>query len=238
MTGAACPSLRDDETARRWVTGRLDAAGAAEFEVHLLGCARCQIAVEQAAALSSALRSTRHAPGHRGIPWPLLRWIAPVVLAAGLAGVVLWPRNPFARLADPGPPPSFGAAIVRSGTGEGAAGRGMGAYLARDYRATARLLASVPAAEAGPGVRFFLGVSLLLDGRAAAAVAPLAEAVGDGTTPYAAEASLWLAKAWLRLAQPDSALPVLRALGGRADFPVLSAHARALADSVAEAVTR
>ena len=235
-----CPTLRDgdDEVARQWASGRLSPEAANEFEAHLLTCGRCQRAVESAAALATALRAPVVEPDQRGhrTPWAIRRWSIPVAIAAGVVTIALWPRDPFARLKNPGPAPAFTPASIRAG-GEvgGAADRGMAAYQRRDYREAAALLGEAAAGQnATSGLRFFLGVSRLLAGDAAGAIPSLQAAVSDDAGPYAPEAHLWLGRAWLRSGAPDSAVRVLEALTHRTDAPDLAAHGRALADSIRE----
>lgn len=238
MTDAStCPTLRDgdDEVARLWTAGSLAPEAANDFEAHLLTCNRCQRAVEHAAGITAALRSA--AAGHvvRRPAGRWQRWAIPVAVAAGLATLALWPRDPLARLANPGPAPAFAPAAVRAETDAASeSDLGMAAYQRRDYaQAATHLSAGTVGRDATPGLQFFLGVSRLLSDNPRGAVAALATAASSDN-PYAPDAQLWLAKAWLRLGAPDSATAALSVLARRSDSPQLSAHARALADSIRE----
>jgi len=102
---------------------------------------------------------------------------------------------------------------------------GMEAYAAGDYAAAAgRLAQAVRAGEAEPAwsnltqARLYLGVSLLMTGKAAEAVPYLAQVRGSPLRPLADRASWYLAQAYLLLEDPGSALPALEGLasGGSA----------------------
>lgn len=234
-TSADCPSLHDDETARQWVANTLSPGATAAFEEHLLTCAVCHAAVERATALRVSLRrvAPSRSAGRR------VRWALPLGLAAGLGLLLLWPRNPLRQLDDPGPAPTFvGEAIRATGQPAGATDRGMAAYQAGNYAAAAAALDSALAMEPTAGVRFFLAVSRFETGRFAEAATLLAVVSADSASPYAPEAMLWLAKAQLRLRQPQPAIVTLRALQRRAEVPALSRHAGALADSIEEVIRR
>jgi len=233
MTPAAqCPDRRGDEAAARWVAGTLSGDEQTEFEVHLLVCPACQNAVAHATSLRAALHDLPAVTPRRRHP----RWVLPAGLAAAAALVLMvWPdRNRLGRLAEVGPAPRFEPAPVRAGQGATTADRGMAAYGAGDYRTAARLLDSALVVDPTIGTRFYLGVSLIKIGNARAAAAALGPVASDSTSPYAADAALWLAKAWLRAGQPDSAEAVLARLDGRSGEPSLVAHVRALADSIRE----
>lgn len=239
-----CPSRADDETARRWTAATLPAAEAAAFEAHLLGCDRCQGAVQHAAAMSRSLRDAAALPApanatgdiadgngagiHR---WRSLRWIAPVAVAAGLTMVALTRRPPASGLDGLGTAPAFVPATVRAPSDARAVDRAMAAYVAGRYGEAARLLEQGIAADASAGAWFFLGVSRLFAGDAQGAVPALGVAAADGASPYRAEAAYWLAKAWLRQRRPDEALAHLRD-AARAGAPGISPRAAALADSI------
>jgi hypothetical protein len=227
-----CPESRADDTVARWVAQTLPEAEARRFEEHLLECERCQEAVRTAASIRSGLRHNAAVPtGLRG-----RRLIVPLGVAAALALVLFRPAgDPLARLADPGPAPAFIPVPVRTTQiAPGVGDRGMQAYAAGNYRRAARLLDSAAALDPTPATQFFLGVSQLKSGNAEDAAAALGAVVGDSVNPYAAEAALWLAKAWLRAGLPDSADAVLRSLGRRQVDTEIATHARALIDSIRE----
>ena len=231
-----CPECRSDDTVARWVAQTLPEAEAGRFEEHLLDCERCQEAVRTATTVRAGLRRNAVAP--TGLRGRLL--IVPLGLAAALALVVLRPAgDPLLRLADPGPAPAFIPVPVRTAQiAPGVGDRGMQAYAAGNYRRAARMLDSAAALDPTPATQFFLGVSLLKSGNADDAAVALGSVVRDSVNPYAAEAALWLAKAWLRAGLPDSADAVLRSLGRRPVDPGIAAHARALIDSIREVQRR
>lgn len=235
---SACPTIRDgdDDVARQWVAGTLSPAMTRDFDVHLLTCDRCQLAVENAAVLAATMRESLQIKEQVRRRNVRRRWYAPLAIAAGLMTFFLWPRDPLRQLANPGAPPVFAPVTVRAeGEVNGAADRGMAAYQRGDYReAASRLGEAASAGNATSGVRFFLGVSALLAGDASRSIQSLLGVVVDDASPYWPEAHLWLAKAWLRAGAPDSATRVLEKLAERTDVPGLSAHARALADSIRE----
>jgi hypothetical protein len=190
--------------------------------------------VETAAGLAAALRQTAQ-PAAPVQPRAILRprWSIPLAVAAAIVAIAIWPRDPLRRLADPGTPPTFAPASVRSESDiTGSADRGMAAYQRGDYAEAASLLAEAAGTDATPGLQFFLGISRLLSGDAPGAVDPLREVAHDDGSPYSAEAQLWLAKSWIRIGAVDSAFNVLERLADRPDSPALSAHAKALGDSL------
>jgi putative zinc finger protein len=227
-----CPERVTGDTVARWVAQTLPEAEARRFEEHLLECDRCQEAVRTATTIRAGLRRTAVMP-------TVLRWrrlIVPLGMAAALALVLLRPAgDPLLRLADPGPAPAFISVPVRTApAAPGVGDRAMQAYLTGNFRRAARLLDSAATLDPTTATRFFLGVSLLKSGSAEDAAAALAVVVRDSVNPYAAEAALWLAKAWLRAGYPDSADAVLRSLGRRRTDEGIAAHARALTDSIRE----
>jgi len=228
-----CPGRRGEDTVARWVAEALAPDEAERFEVHLLACDACQASVRQASALRAALRGGVVQPARGRVR----RWALPLAIAAALATVWLArPGDTLSRLADPGPAPEFDALRVRAVTsGAGVADRGMQAYSAGDYAAAARLLDSAATLDPTSGTRFFLGVSRLKADDARAAAVALGPVARDSTSPYAGEAGIWLAKAWLHAGLPDSALAVLANLArGQGNTPS-GVHAAALADSITEA---
>ncbi len=227
-----CPEYRVDDTVERWVAQTLPDPDAERFEVHLVECEACQAAVRTATTVRAGLRQRVEAPaGLRP-----LRLIIPLGLAAALAVLLLLPeRDPLARLSDPGPAPEFIPLPVRAAQVTPSVGdRGMHAYASGDYGRAARLLDSAAAVDPTPATRFFLGVSQLKSSRALEATASLGAVLRDSVNPYADEAALWLAKAWLQAKLPDSAEAVLRSLGNRSVDAGIAFHARALTDSIRE----
>jgi len=225
-----CAVAADGERIHRYVAGTLSADELAEFETHLLGCAECQMAVREGATVRSALRAAPmgrpagpRAPGR-------LWWAVPLAVAAGGAvWLVAGREDALARLGRVAVAPEFAGVMVRRDTDSASrlADRGMGEYRDQRYGEAARLLAAVPAAERAAGLQFYLGVATLLAGAPADAARLLAEVPAE--SPYAAEAHVYRAKAWLQLGRADSALGELAAVPKDA---AIAAHAAALADSV------
>ena len=225
-----CPEHRGEDTVERWVTQTLPDPDAERFEVHLLECERCQEAVRTATTVRAKLRQRVEPPARR----TALRLVVPLGLAAAVAVLLLLrEQDPLARLSDPGPAPEFTPLPVRAAQVSPSAGDlGMQAYAAGDYGLAARLLDSAAVVDPTPATRFFHGVSLLKSGKALEATGSLGAVVRDSVNPYASDAALWLAKAWLRARLPDSAEVVLRSLGSRSVDAGIAAHSRALSDSI------
>lgn len=203
----------------------MDPAELESFELHLLACESCRVAVRTGAATRVALRdpadSTVRVPSTRRFGWM-------VAAAAIVAITVLATRQGSeSPLGDIVPAP-FVAGAVRPAPDSVSAlvDSGMAAYARSDFRTASQQLARAAAIDPSPPVAFFLGVSLLMNHEDRAALDPLATAAN--ATPYATEAAYYRAKAFVRLRQPDSALAVLsRALAVEA-----SPQLAALADSI------
>lgn len=207
-----CPQDPDGDRAAAYVARRLSSGEQDAFEMHLLTCERCQEVVR----LGQAVRAARRRPAVRHLAWGL-------AAAATLAAVAILPRsNPWRDLAA-APPPVFVGATARAAPARAAADSGMDAYLTGNWRRAARLLAGASDSATEPGLAFFAGAAEFLAGRPRPALA-LLRVVAGGTSPYAAEAQVLAAKAWLAQAEPDSALAALR--------PPKTPHAAALADSI------
>lgn len=219
-TNCAAPDLND--LAGAYVASRLTEAELEQFEQHLLGCAACQADVRTAAEL-------RVAASGRRMP----RWVFPVslatfpALAAAAVIVLVLSRDPFAALGRIDAAAPFQGMAVRAAAGPLLViDSALAAYAREDYRTAERQLARASAGNAEPGVQFFLGVSRLMLGRPSDALAPLAGALDPEDNPYAPEARYYLAKAFLQLGQPDSAVAYLRLVSG--DTSSLARQARAL----------
>lgn len=236
----ACSIGRDGDTVSRYVAGTLEADELRSFEVHLLGCPECQEAVREGTALAAALRTGGNGIGRGGRKGRLLKIAVPALAAAAVAVWLLLPGGePFAALGAVEAAPPFDGLPVRSAPGLGAdlVARGMAAYRDGEFGTAARLLDR--AEDPDPGVRFFLGISLLMTGESERAAEALREAAEPRGNPYAPEAHLYRAKAWLRLGRADSALAQLAAASGTdTGTPDVRSHAAALADSVREVLRR
>jgi len=230
-TSDPCPAFNADDAVHRYVAGTLSPTEEACFEIHLLECEECQRAVREGMVLREALLKR----GER-TRWRPLVWVSPLAAAAV---VLLWLflplENEIERLGRLEAVPVFTPLPVRTGADSGTAiiDRGMEHYRAHDFRRAARELAVGARLEPGPGVQFFLGIAQLQTGAVEAAVGSLSAALEPDGNPYAAEAHFYLAKAWLRLNEADSALGHLEAIPSSAS--AIHTAAGALADSVREA---
>ncbi len=216
----------------RYVAGTLEPDELERFETHLLECPACQEAVKQGAAVRAALREP--AGGSRRLP--VVAWTLPIAAAAALALWFILPsEGGLERLGQVDPVPAFDGLPIRAPTDSSnhLIDQGMSAYQAGDYRRAAGLLGDAFERDSSPAVGFFLGVTRLKTGAPSRAVESLAAARQPPENPYAAEASLYLAKAWLQIGQADSALASLASI--RPSAGATYEHARALADSVREA---
>ena len=232
MTAPPCRDVGAD-VAPRYVAGTLEPEAVVAFELHMVDCAACQQALREAAALRKVLRTTE---GARATPRPVRRHLQWAVPLAAAAAVTIWlaqPREtPLARLGRVGAAPALGVLPVR-GDADSAASlvqRGVTEYLAGHYREAAHRFAESDSLSPSEAAAFYRGVSALLGGDAAGAIAVLRRLMRSPDDPYAAEAHFYSAKAWLRQGRADSALVHLAAMpAGRG---ALATHAAALADSV------
>ena len=230
------PPCRDvgTEVIARYLAGTLEVEAVGAFELHMVDCAACQLALRDGAALRKVLRTSA---GARPKPRPVLaslRWA--VLLSAAAAAVALWialPREtPLRLLGRLGAPPALAVLPVR-GDADSAASLvrlGMDEYLAGRYPEAARLLAAADSLEPTATVAFYHGVSALFGGDAPGAIVVFRRVMERADDPYAPEAHFYSAKGWLRLGRADSALGQLAAVP--AGDGAVAAHARALADSV------
>ena len=219
--------LYDTETAARYVAGTLDAVTVEAYEPHLVGCADCQQRVRTAATVRSALQAASGAkPVRRGT------WIAAAAaVAAAIVVFVVVRGADDVRALSQFDPPTFVGVRTRgsSDSADARVLRAMEAYNAGDYRAAARGLAGADA-DSSAAVAFYLSASLLQIGDADGALRAARRAQHPAENPYATDASLVAAKAWLRKRRTDSALVELDRAAGAVG--AAGAHARALRDSV------
>ena len=199
--------------------------------MHLLGCAECQTAVREGAGVAAALRRVSAPIADPVRVGRRFWWAVPLAVAAAALWLIVGREGPLARLGRVSEAPAFAGVPVRGNADSTSmlADSGMTAYVHGRYRQAVRLLAAVPAEEATPGLRFYLGVATLLSGMPEDAARRLAEVPAE--SPYAAEAHFYRAKAWLRLGRADSALAQLAEVPNTA---AIGTHAAALADSVKE----
>ncbi len=227
-----CGMAEARDLVHRYVAGTLEPDELDRFEAHLLECLACQEAVRQGAAVRAALREP--AAGSRRLP--TAAWTLPLAAAAALALWILLPsEGALERLGGVDPIPGFSGLPIRTPADSGVllADQGMAAYQAGDYASAAELLHGAFERDSSPAVAFFLGVTRLKTGEPSLALESLA-AARESDNAYAAEASLYIAKAWLQLEQADSALSSLAAIPPSTG--AINQHARALADSIRQAL--
>lgn len=221
----------EELTAHRYVAGTLSANEDEAFEAHLIGCADCQRTVRVGAGVRQVLRAGESRPLQARPRQARSRraWLGAAVLAAAAALVLFIRRDGAVPLLGRLTPPPFAGAPIRGARDATAAlvARGMKAYSDRDYRAAARDLSSAAERDASPSVAFYQGVSLLLANDPRGALAALRRAYEPAEGPYADDARLVAAKAWLRLRMADSAL---------AELQRVSSVARARAESFSDSI--
>lgn len=213
--------------AAAYVSGDMPDESLDAFEEHLLGCAECRAEIVAGGAATAELRL---APVRVKRRWPVAR-LAVVATAAAAVVLVAWRESARLRLARIDAPEFVGTTVRASA--EAAVpmiDSAMQAYAAADFAAAGRLLARAANTDSSPAVAFYLGVSLLKAGQADAALAALLRARQPARNPYADEATLFAAKALVRLRQRDSALALIRRTAGQG---ALSVELRAFADSLA-----
>ncbi len=227
----SCVIAVEGERIHRYVAGTLEPESTAEFEAHLLGCVECQAAVREGAVVAAALRRVS-AP----VPettWRRRRvwWTVPLAAAAVVLWLVVRGESPLARLGRVAHAPVFAAVPVRGDADSASrlADSGMTAYGLGRYREAARVLGTLPPSDRTPAVSFYRGLALLMSRDPRAAIRVLDEV--PAASPYAAEAQFYLAKAWLRAGNGDSALAHLARISAGTR---IAASAAALADSVRE----
>lgn len=216
----------ESDTPHRYVAGTLPEDEAERFEQHLLECAWCRDAVRLGAATRTALLAET---GGRRLPrtrW----WAAAGAVAAGIMIFAFARRDDGLRALSTVQAPPFVGTEVRSIGGDSTIAmidRGIAAYANGDYERAARALQA--AGDSSPGVSFYLGASLLARERPRDALVALRRATTPSENPYADDARILAAKAWLRESNGDSALAELRAVSRSS--PAIR-HADALADSI------
>lgn len=133
---------------------------------------------------------------------------------------VAWRRaEVLARLARV-EPPRYSASVLRGATDEATLRfqDGMSAYTARNYAVAVQKLHDAAVLDPSrPDIAFFLGASKLLSGDATGAVGELRQTIAMGDTPFLEEAHFYLAKAYLKQGDAESAhaqLETVKAMHG------------------------
>ncbi len=143
-------------------------------------------------------------------------WFIAAILAIGLGtGVYFWAFPPGAptasvpqQLAQNALQPLENVLFV--GTASDALNTAMQAYDAADYPKAAQLLATYTQNNPDFAALTYLGVARLMDGKAQAAIAPLADAQQSPEPPVQEAARWYLGLAYLATNRPDAAREVLR----------------------------
>ena len=215
-----CDQIEREELIEKYLTGRLDRAEQEGFEAHYFSCPKCLKKLE----VSRLLQEKLWEQGEKILPKtqkPHRVWIkrrAWAVSAAAVAlvvvGVALWWQFKGPGRAPAGTkeilsslimlariqPPSYIPPALRGAEDE-AAERfrlGMGYYQEGRYGEAIPDLRT--AAELNPnraGIRFFLGICLLLTEKTDEGIEELKATIGLGDSVYLEEAHFYLAKAFL-----------------------------------------
>jgi TolA-binding protein len=229
-----CSEVEEHEIAEAYLLGRLDAADRDAFEEHYFECGRCYSHLQALRSVRDALASVRApAPLVRHVPW---RWFAAaaailVAIAAGVTWMLRTPggnemapaetvsrsagtpgRSPEVALLAEVTPPPYEPRQFRSGGEREAFTAAMRQYMRRDYAGAIpgleRAMTEEPDAE---DVRFYLGASLILQGRPADGASVLRPLAVKAASPYAEEAQFLIAKASLRMGDLEQAAKALDA---------------------------
>jgi hypothetical protein len=213
--------------AAAYVAGDLPPELLDEFEQHMMSCAECRAQIVAGGAATAELRI---APFRRTRRWPATG-LGIATLAAAIVVVVLMRPTDQGRLGQIAPPAYIGTAVRASPDSVVAAiDRAMQAYSAKDFRTAARLLAEAARSDSSAAVAFYLGVSLFQTGDTEGALRSFGRAQTPVSNPYAEDATIFAAKALVRLHRPDSAAALVqRAFAAGHSGDAL----RAFADSLA-----
>ncbi len=246
-SGGPCPG---HERLAAFHAGELNETEADAVREHLGECAGCVADARDARRFVDALRD-RRPRSHvlRPAVWlrrPAAQWAAlaaSLLLAAAAAWLLLgrtelrlpagadrWRDLPVAKAEYvPVPPAQDDGSVWRGAAGAAPARatserfiEAMRSYVANDLGEAERRLREIGAGDpARPEARFYLGVTLLLLGRAPEAVAPLEEASATPNRRLSDEARWYLALAWLKAGEPRRAVaplePLAASSGPRAD---------------------
>jgi len=256
-----CEDVQARAVAEDYLQGRLTADDQEAYERHFFECDRCFSELEALRATAAALRQPRTVASVRVMN---ARWLAlAAVLVLVVASAVFLVRGPsdrerpssatartpaaqptapaapvdtLARLAR-FDPPAYLPPRLRSETRAGDFEKGMDRYVQRDYAGAIPLLQSTVAREpAHDSARFYLGVSLLLTGKADEGVRTLEILGADPQNAMAEEARFFSAHGYLQRGEADKAIAALdRVIALEGDR---EKEARALRAAIEESRTR
>src|SRR4030042_1577528 len=215
-----CDQIEREEIIEKYLTGRLDRAGQKEFEGHWFGCSQCNQKLQGSRMLQEKLwekgdeiLSQTQKPARvwvRRRAWAYSASAAVLIIAAA----ALWwqfggsgrskagtkePAAALSMLARIEPPLYIPPAL--RGAEDEATERfrtGMKHYQDGSYgQAVPDLRAAAELNPKRAGIRFFLGIGLLMTGQTDAGIGELKETIALGESVYLEEAHFYLAKAYL-----------------------------------------
>jgi tetratricopeptide (TPR) repeat protein len=215
-----CGHIERDDIIEKYLSGRLGAAEQEEFEVHYFSCAKCRERLQVSRLLQEKLWEhgdkilPRRKASHRA--WVRRRvWVfsagavALIVAAAALWWQFMGPGRGAAGMKEiPSSlimlsrfePPTYIPPALRGAKDDAAErfGLGMTNYVEGRYgEAISDLRAAAGLNPNRAGIRFFLGICLLLAEQTDAGIEELKAAIGLGDSAYLEEAHFYLAKAYL-----------------------------------------
>lgn len=226
MSQPICDYPERDDAIAGFAAGTLTPREHDAFGLHLLSCPECRTEVEQAVELRAAFRA--RARKRRRLVLPAAG------LAAAAIGWVLLAPSAAQRLGRQVEAPELRVMAVRASIDSAAyyVERAVDAYAIGDYKRAALALQRAYAIQPDPGTAFVLGAARLKAGPADSARAAFTRVIDAGpATPYAIEARLYRAYAWLQLDRPDSAMADLRGLEANAD-PQMKLRATVLQERI------
>lgn len=216
-----CDHIERNEIVEKYLSGRLGGAEQEEYEAHYFSCSKCREKLqvgrmlqeklwEKGDKLVSATAKPARAPIGRRV-WVYSAAAAVLVIAA--AAVLWWqlgrPGRPQGGEKATSPsllmlagikPPIYIPPALRGAQDEAAERFRAGMMLYQEGRYDA----AIPDLEAasdlnpeGPGIRFFLGICLLLTGQTEAGIGELRTTISLGESVYLEEAHFYLGKALL-----------------------------------------
>ncbi len=229
-----CKRIEHEEVVEKYLAGRLDRAEREEFEAHYLSCAKCQEELELVRAIQEKLwEKGEELIEETAQPSRTLRVRKAWAFAAAAAGLLMiigaavwWQaKGPGRPPAGPQAPPSSWIALARFEPPlfippalrdeEDEASQlfrsGMAYYQAGRYGETIPYLRAAARLDPnGAGIRFFLGICLLLTGETAEGIEKLGATISLGDSAYLEEAHFYRAKALLAQMDVDGAKSELR----------------------------
>ena len=215
-----CDQIEKEEIIEAYLTGKLERARQEEFETHYFGCSKCLEKLQVSRLLQEKLwekgetilpeREKPQLVQGRRRAWVVSAAAAMLVVAAaalwwrfggpgrtpaGLEGV-----SSSLKLLARFEPPLYVPLTLRGAQDEATERfrMGMGYYQDGRYaEAITELRAAAGFDPRRPGIRFFLGICLLLTEQVDAGIEELKATVALGDSVYLEEAHFYLAKAWL-----------------------------------------